>query len=138
MSVTPSVRQEAVTGQWPYAAWSVGLARRQLGGVLNAWGLAHCSESAGLVLSELMTNALRYAEPAEKALIGVRWARVEGGVRIEVRDADSGRRPEVRAAGAGDEGGRGLVLVDALTGGRWGVTGVAGGGKTVWAVVGVD
>jgi hypothetical protein len=53
-------------------------------------------------------------------------------LRLEVSDAGSGR-PEVRAPGDDETGGRGLLLVEALAH-RWGVEERAGGiGKTVWA-----
>lgn len=54
-------------------------------------------------------------------------------MRIEVHDSDR-NRPERREPSADDDSGRGLALVDALTGGRWGVSGRAGIGKLVWAV----
>lgn len=47
-------------------------------------------------------------------------------------------RPELRQLSADAESGRGLALVDALTGGRWGVSGRAGVGKLVWAECATD
>ncbi|MFJ5178861.1 ATP-binding protein [Streptomyces griseoviridis] len=90
-------------------------------------------ESAELVLSELVTNALRVRVPSDRQ-VGVRIARSleDGLLRLEVCDAGSGR-PEVRARGDEETGGRGLLLVEALAH-RWGgEERTAGIGKTVWA-----
>jgi two-component sensor histidine kinase len=104
-----------------------------LGGWLDAWGLGHLAESAGLVGSELVTNAVVHAHPPYGNLIATRLERLDHGVRIEVHDAGGGE-PERRRAGPDDGSGRGLALVDALTGGQWGVGGREGPGKVVWAV----
>jgi hypothetical protein len=57
-----------------------------------------------------------------------------GGVRIEVHGVN-GNGPELRNAPADQEYGRGLLLVDALTVWRWGVSEREGVGKRVWVVV---
>ncbi|MDX2545345.1 ATP-binding protein [Streptomyces sp. WI04-05B] len=102
--------------------------------VLGEWGVSQdVLESAELVLSELVTNALRVPVPSDR-LVGVRIARslAEGLLRLEVSDAGSGR-PEVRAPGDEETSGRGLLLVEALAH-RWGVEERVGGiGKMVWA-----
>ncbi|MDX3749079.1 ATP-binding protein [Streptomyces sp. AK08-02] len=102
--------------------------------VLGEWGVSQdVLESAELVLSELVTNALRVPVPSDR-LVGVRIARslAEGLLRLEVSDAGSGR-PEVRAPGDEETCGRGLLLVEALAH-RWGVEERVGGiGKMVWA-----
>lgn len=109
-------------------------ARAALHALLGDWGagddLLHTAE---LVLSELVTNALRAPAPSDRQ-VGVRIAlsSTDGLLRLEVSDAGSGR-PEVRHPGAEDERGRGLRLVDELSH-RWGVSARAGGiGKTVWS-----
>ncbi|MFH8927677.1 ATP-binding protein [Streptomyces pristinaespiralis] len=108
--------------------------RAALHAVLGGWGVSQdVLESAELVLSELVTNALRVRVPSDRQ-VGVRIARLleDGLLRLEVSDAGSGR-PEVRAPGDEETGGRGLLLVEALAH-RWGVEERAGGiGKTVWA-----
>ncbi|MFI5554891.1 ATP-binding protein [Streptomyces sp. NPDC051738] len=102
--------------------------------VLSGWGVSQdVLESAELVLSELVTNALRVRVPSDRQ-VGVRIARSPevGLLRLEVSDAGSGR-PEVRTPGDEETGGRGLLLVEALAH-RWGVDERVGGiGKTVWA-----
>ncbi len=102
--------------------------------VLSDWGADQdVLDNAELLLSELVTNALRVRVPSDRQ-VGVRIARSleDGLLRLEVSDAGSGR-PEVQAPGDDEPGGRGLLLVEALAH-RWGVDERVGGlGKTVWA-----
>ncbi|MBD0738534.1 ATP-binding protein [Streptomyces sp. CBMA29] len=122
----------AVARLWPRTARSVGRARHELESVLKGWGLEDVTESAALVLSELFTNAVVHARVAGRD-VQTRYVRTADGVRIEVHDAAE-TRPELRVAADGDEGGRGLALVNALVGdGRWGVGERDGVGKMVWA-----
>ncbi|MFD9374405.1 ATP-binding protein [Streptomyces sp. NPDC059999] len=109
-------------------------ARATLHALLGDWGagddLLHTAE---LVLSELVTNALRAPAPGDRQ-VGVRiaYSSTDGLLHLEVSDAGSGR-PELRHPATDDEHGRGLRLVDALSH-RWGITARAGGiGKTVWS-----
>jgi anti-sigma regulatory factor (Ser/Thr protein kinase) len=107
--------------RWPRSARCVGVARQELRQELEAWGLSRLAETAELVLSELFGNAVRHACPPRGRLIETRYERALGGVRIEVHDANE-NWPELRKANADEECGRGLLLVDALTGSRWGVS----------------
>ncbi|MEE1782180.1 SpoIIE family protein phosphatase [Streptomyces sp. SP17BM10] len=91
---------------------------------LTAWGLADCAFVTELVVSELVTNAIRYgSEPIRLRLIHDR------SLICEVSDAGS-TAPHLRRARTFDEGGRGLLLVAQLTQ-RWG-TRRSGNGKTIW------
>jgi anti-sigma regulatory factor (Ser/Thr protein kinase) len=123
-----------VTFRLPRSRQSVPRARAALHAVLGGWGVDQGAlESAELVLSELVTNALRVPVPSDRQ-VGVRIARApaDGLLRLEVSDAGTGK-PEVRFPGDEETGGRGLLLVEALAH-RWGVEEGAGGtGKTVWA-----
>jgi anti-sigma regulatory factor (Ser/Thr protein kinase) len=101
---------------------------------LVAWGLGHLADGAELALSELLTNSLRHARKPCGRQIETRYERMAGGVRIEVHDANE-TWPVLRKASMDEESGRGLALVDALTGGRWGVSEREGVGKLVWAVM---
>lgn len=135
-SAPPQGQNGLLVRRWAHNPQCVGRARADLRSALALWGLVGLSDPAELVLSELMTNALRHTETSRHARIETRYLRAEGGVRIEVHD-DSGVQPKARTAGADDEDGRGLALVEVLTGGRWGVRREGGGGrKAVWAVVG--
>lgn len=132
---TPAVggeRLAVVEKLWPPAPRSVGRARQLLAQHLDAWGLRH-TDSAQLIVSELVTNAVTHAHPPYGNLIATRFERLESGVRIEVHDSND-NKPEHREASAEEESGRGMGLVDTLTGGHWGVSDRNGPGKTVWAI----
>ncbi|MFE3328084.1 SpoIIE family protein phosphatase [Streptomyces sp. NPDC059176] len=97
-----------------------GLAARQL----TEWGLDEMVFTTELVVSELVTNAYRYAGgPVTLRLIHLHR------LICEVSDPSS-TSPHLRRARSTDEGGRGLLLVAQLTA-RWG-TRHAREGKTVW------
>ncbi|WP_086560908.1 SpoIIE family protein phosphatase [Streptomyces africanus] len=91
---------------------------------LEAWGLEEASFVTELVVSELVTNAIRYGEPP----IMLRLIR-DSSLICEVSDA-SNTAPHLRRARAFDEGGRGLLLVAQLTQG-WGTRHTTDG-KTIW------
>ncbi|MHC5908301.1 ATP-binding SpoIIE family protein phosphatase, partial [Streptomyces sp. S6] len=91
---------------------------------LAAWGLDEEAFVTELVVSELVTNAIRYGEPP----IRLRLIR-DTSLICEVSDA-SNTAPHLRRARTFDEGGRGLLLVAQLTQ-RWG-TRHAARGKTIW------
>ncbi|WP_435842523.1 SpoIIE family protein phosphatase [Streptomyces laurentii] len=92
---------------------------------LADWGLEEIGFTAELVLSELITNAIRYGRPP------VRVRLIHDRVLIcEVSDGSS-TSPHLRHAADTDEGGRGLFLV-AQFAERWG-TRYARRGKTIWA-----
>ncbi|MEU5327641.1 ATP-binding protein [Streptomyces parvus] len=98
---------------------------------LRSWGLP--LEDASLVIGELATNAALHGYvPGRDFRITLS---VYGDVlRIEVADTRSDRLPEKRDPDAGSEGGRGLLLVEALSV-RWGTEHGPFPRKTVWAEV---
>ncbi|MBB5120997.1 SpoIIE family protein phosphatase [Streptomyces eurocidicus] len=105
---------------------SVADARKRASEQLAAWGLEELSFTTELVVSELVTNAVRYGY----APIRLRLIRDAAALICEVSDASS-TSPRMRRARVFDEGGRGLLLVAQLTE-RWG-TRFTADGKTIWA-----
>ena len=92
---------------------------------LEAWGLSECGFTMELILSELITNAIRYgAGPIHVRLIRDRT------LICEVADGSS-TSPHRRYAATTDEGGRGLFLVSQMAE-RWG-TRYTPHGKVIWA-----
>ncbi|WEO93633.1 SpoIIE family protein phosphatase [Streptomyces sp. FXJ1.172] len=89
------------------------------------WGLAELALTTELIVSELVTNAIRYAAPP----IGLRLLR-DARLTCEVADASS-TAPRLRHARSTDEGGRGLFLVAQLAH-RWGAR-YTDQGKIIWA-----
>ncbi|MFD8424538.1 SpoIIE family protein phosphatase [Streptomyces sp. NPDC059466] len=97
------------------------LAARQLG----TWALDEEVFATELIVSELVTNAIRYAEPP------VRLRLIhDHALTCEVSDGSSAA-PHLRHARTTDEGGRGLLLVSQFAQ-RWG-TRYEDRGKTIWA-----
>jgi anti-sigma regulatory factor (Ser/Thr protein kinase) len=111
----------------PCDASSVGKARRLLRNELAAFDNADpdFADAAGLLVSELVTNAVVHARTDVTLHVAVR----RGVLRIEVTDGSpvvpSARRPTALTGT-----GRGLQLVDHLAD-RWGVV-KARKGKTIW------
>lgn len=91
------------------------------------WGCTAAVDDAMVVVAELVTNALVHAGPRCELRLGF-----AGDVlRFEVEDAGTGA-PDVQAADATSEHGRGLLLVSALCI-AWGVETGDRGSKVVWA-----
>ncbi|WP_406005362.1 SpoIIE family protein phosphatase [Streptomyces sp. NBC_00637] len=100
--------------------------RKQAVEQLSRWGLGEASFTTELVVSELVTNAIRYgAHPIRLRLIHDATTLI-----CEVSDT-SHTAPHLRRAKTWDEGGRGLLLVAQLTQ-RWGSRHTPEG-KTIWA-----
>ncbi|WP_225830230.1 SpoIIE family protein phosphatase [Streptomyces sp. NK08204] len=100
--------------------------RKQVVGQLDAWGLTEAAFTTELVVSELVTNAIRYGSHP----IRLRLIHDAATLTCEVSDS-SHTAPHLRRAKTFDEGGRGLLLVAQLTQ-RWGTRHIAEG-KTIWA-----
>ncbi|MCC3776769.1 ATP-binding protein [Streptomyces sp. UNOB3_S3] len=111
---------------FPADAAAVRTARTLVGDTLREWGLESVSDVTVLLVSELVTNSLRYASGP----IGVRmYSHAGPTLLVEVSDPLPDP-PRERVADPDDEGGRGLQLV-ALASRRWG-TRPGNTGKTVW------
>ncbi|MEV6108984.1 SpoIIE family protein phosphatase [Streptomyces sp. NPDC051940] len=116
-------------GSWtlPPQDESASAARQSAVRQLAEWGLEQLTPTVELVVSELVTNAVRYSTgPIELRLIR------DDSLVCEVSDTSSAS-PHQRHASADDEGGRGLFLVSQLAG-QWGIR-HHDRGKTVWAAL---
>lgn len=120
-------------GSWdlPSDPAVVATARSLVQRQLALWGLEESAFVRELVVSELVTNAIRYAEGP----IHLRVIRDHRALICEVSDASTAA-PHLRYARSGDEGGRGLFLIAELTQ-RWG-TRFSSTGKTIWTEQMVD
>ncbi|MFJ8541484.1 SpoIIE family protein phosphatase [Streptomyces sp. NPDC093586] len=101
-----------------------GRARRLARRALVRWGMEELTDSVELLVSEVVTNAVRYATKP----VTLRLLRTDV-LRCEVGD-DVPQLPRLRQARATDENGRGLHLVNRMAR-RWGATRLSTG-KVVW------
>ncbi|MBA3618343.1 MAG: ATP-binding protein [Actinomycetota bacterium] len=93
------------------------------------------TRDAVLVLSELVSNALRHARPLPDDSIKAAWRLQGDTVEIAVTDGGSPTQPRADAFSPSQLGGRGLAIVNKLAV-EWGVQEVESG-TTVWASLGV-
>ncbi|MEU1018923.1 ATP-binding protein [Streptomyces sp. NPDC005898] len=116
------------TETWPCEPESARRARLLVSAALNAWGADELVDAGTYIVSELVANAINHTSCR---LVRVSVHRPGSGVvRIGVSDKCR-RTPELKYPGDGQEGGRGLLLVDAMSW-RWGYDRKPWG-KVVWA-----
>jgi len=129
--VTLLVARTRALGAEHTACWDVPTDPAAVSGVraaavrqLTEWGLDDCAFTTELLLSELVTNAIRHASgPVQVRLLRDR------ALICEVSDGSS-TSPHLRRAAVTDEGGRGLFLIAQLAQ-RWG-TRYTPRGKVIW------
>ncbi|MFG2650012.1 ATP-binding protein [Streptomyces sp. NPDC048436] len=128
---TPSLPQD-IEWRLPRHARSVGRARTLLTKQASSWKLPpDLTDTAVLLLSELMTNAYRHAKASPGREIWARCVLTEDRLRISVTDAND-TLPVPRRASPEEESGRGLALV-AILSDEWDAElRECGVGKTVW------
>ncbi|MEU2061290.1 SpoIIE family protein phosphatase [Streptomyces sp. NPDC013455] len=112
--------------EFPCDPAAVARARALTRDQLAAWGMSELDFNTGLVVSELVTNAVRYGG---RGPVGLRLLR-DDSLICEVSDR-SNTSPRIRRAATTEEGGRGLFLVAQFTK-SWGARYMPQG-KTVWA-----
>ena len=105
---------------------SAGIARRLTLSVLRTWNLPQLNDTAELLVSELVGNAVRHTGART---FGLRMLRRRGWIRVEVRDP-SRALPCLMPVRDLDISGRGVFLIDKLAD-RWGVD-LLPRGKTTW------
>ncbi|MFJ9795445.1 ATP-binding protein [Streptomyces sp. NPDC101145] len=130
--VSHSRRPFQAVSVFPANPAAVPQARRELHTLMCRSGLSSIADDIALGAQELMANAVTHgcrSQPVGEFTVKTSYLR--GRVRVEVQDA-SDERPLLRPASDDREGGRGLILVEALAA-SWGVQPRGSGrGKTVW------
>jgi len=114
--VSPSA---PVTIRVPFAVNSVAVARSRL----RRWMLAHGYpvehvDNARVIVSELLANAIRHAQPLDDGTVLVTWCPIGRTLEISVTDGGGVTRPQAVEASAGAPAGRGLRVIEALSA-RW-------------------
>ena len=117
----------------PLAPRAARLARQEVCDALTSWGLERLEDTAVLLTSELVSNAVQHARRGSE--LELRIGDTTAWLRIEVADADP-HPPQHHSPAALDESGFGLVLIEALAT-KWGVD-QATAGKTVWIELDID
>lgn len=116
----------------PHQPSSVGIARRRLAADLRAHGAREQAVGeAALVLSELVSNAIRHARPLPGYRVRIAWSVAGDVLELEVSDGGAVTSPQVGAPSTALPDGRGLAIVERLSL-RWGVRAEAAK-TTVWA-----
>ncbi len=118
----------------PAAPASVAIARRRLTDELLAVGVFEAAiADAALVVSELLSNAIRHARPLHGSWLRVAWSVDAGSVEVAVSDGGSPTRPHTAHASRSSLGGRGISIVEHLSR-TWGMR-TDDGVLTVWAIL---
>ncbi|RKS79409.1 anti-sigma regulatory factor (Ser/Thr protein kinase) [Actinomadura pelletieri DSM 43383] len=118
----------------PHAASSVAVARKRLSSELVDSGVYESIvDDASVIVSELLSNALRHARPLPSGQVRVCWLRRGDILELEVSDGGAMTEPRRGPGTLSSLGGRGLGIVEALADG-WGVR-HEDGATTVWAVL---
>jgi anti-sigma regulatory factor (Ser/Thr protein kinase) len=118
----------------PCTPSSVAVARQRLTADLSAAGVfGQAVGDAALVVSELLSNAIKHAWPLPGAKLQVAWMVEQGSVEVAVSDGGGPTRPRESHPSRSALGGRGLGIVDELSR-DWGIR-ADGIGQTVWAVL---
>jgi anti-sigma regulatory factor (Ser/Thr protein kinase) len=127
----------AATLHFAHTTSSVRSARRRLANDLEKRGVPkEIVNDAVLVLSEVLSNAVRHARPLGSGKVKVAWDVRAGAVAIEVTDGGGATHPHPAQPSLSSLGGRGLGIVTTLTS-DWGLKSDAGE-STVWAVLPLD
>ena len=109
-----------VTLRVPFAASSVSVARQKLKTWLVEVGIrGDLVEDARVVISELVANSVRHAQPLPDGDILVTWKMAAQGLQISVTDGGSGTRPRKVDAPSSALAGRGMAIVETLAETWW-------------------
>ncbi|MFF1819122.1 ATP-binding protein [Kribbella sp. NPDC058245] len=119
----------------PHEVSAVADARRRLAAYLKRYRVADAAcDDAQLVLSELLSNAIRYAPALPAGEVRAAWWIDKAGIHVEVTDGRGETEPQrIDDTHPESIGGRGLAIVDVLTS-HWDVR-TAATHRTVHAIV---
>jgi anti-sigma regulatory factor (Ser/Thr protein kinase) len=115
MTVASRSLRAPVTMRLPFTASSVSIARQRLKSFMcDVGGSGEAVEDARVVISELVANSVRHAQPLSDGQIHVSWVLEERGLQLSVTDGGSGTRPRTVNAPSSALAGRGMAIVGIL------------------------
>jgi anti-sigma regulatory factor (Ser/Thr protein kinase) len=122
--------------QFATATSSPGLARRAVAEILRTWNLTPLTDTAGLLVSELMTNAVQASASSghDQSPVALRLSWAAASLIIEVWDRDD-RPPVVQEQRPDAPGGRGLYIVEMLSTSAAYYPSPTGQGKVTWCQI---
>jgi anti-anti-sigma regulatory factor len=120
---------DRIVHTFPPLPSSAALARAVAVNACDAWRLGHLIPSAELVVTELVSNAIRHARTTFELAI----TRTGRSLHLAVRDYATPLAELVGPAGETEPGGRGLIIVEAVST-CWGCTSTRDG-KVTWATM---
>jgi anti-sigma regulatory factor (Ser/Thr protein kinase) len=104
----------------PFTPSSVSVARLRLKTFMSeVGGSREAVEDARVVISELVANSVRHAQPLSDGQIHVAWVLDERGLQLSVTDGGSGTRPRTVHAPSSALAGRGMAIVEILAQEWW-------------------
>jgi serine/threonine-protein kinase RsbW len=99
----------------PFTPSSVSVARQSLRDwMIDRGASPGAVEDARVIISELVANSVRHAEPLADGSIVVTWCDKGGRVQLSVTDGGSGTRPRNIRASSSAVSGRGMAIVEIL------------------------
>jgi hypothetical protein len=131
---TPSTGDQPLVAarDLPPEVESPGIARNVTKATLAGWSLGDFCDDAAVVVSELVTNAIRYGLcPGARDPLRLVLVRYEHQLVCMVTDPTD-TAPTMQEPDWVAETGRGLHIIEAISR-AWGWTPLLGGGKAVWA-----
>lgn len=139
---SPSRQADSFQLTLPFSAESAQVARhemdcwlRTLNAANGSAGSSELHDDCRLVVTELVGNAVRHAQPLADGTMEIGWHRTNGDLDIAVTDGGAVTLPRRVEAGLSDLAGRGLAIVEALATKWWIETSQSR--TTVHAVLGV-
>jgi anti-sigma regulatory factor (Ser/Thr protein kinase) len=133
----PTAGVRAGVHQFPATTAAPALARRAAAELLAGWELTELLDTTTLLVSELLTNAVRAtaaAGPRPRAIVAMRISWAADSLVIEVWDRNP-KPPTLQAPSLDGEGGRGLHIVEALSLAAAYYPSPTGQGKVTWCQI---
>ena len=120
MTVASSSVRAPITMRLPFTPSSVSVARQRLKNFMHeVGGSGEAVEDARVVISELVANSVRHAQPLSDGQIHVSWVLGTHGLQLSVTDGGSGTRPRTVDAPSSALAGRGMAIVEILAEDWW-------------------